>query len=191
MQETVTDPTEDQLILRAVAGSVEAFTELVRLHYPRVHNYLARAVRAPDVADDLAQEVFLRAFRDLETYKGESPWSSWLLGVARHQLLTFLRGESRRQKRLAESLLAEERQKCVRETPPEFVAEEIRALNECLQQLPSGSQRLIKQHYLLKRTAVDIGDEVGKKPGAIRMTLLRIRNGLRNCIEHRLAQGSD
>jgi len=191
MLETVTDTTEAELVFRAQAGSVDAFTELVRLQYPRVHNYLARAVRAPEAADDLAQEVFLRAFCDLGSYKGEAPLISWLLGVARHQLLAFLRRETRRQKRLIESMLAVEHLKCVEETAPEEVAEEVRALNECLKQLPSGSQRLVKKHYLLKQSATDIGDEMGKKPGAIRMTLLRIRRGLRKCIEHRLAEGSD
>lgn len=188
MTEFVTDITEDELIRCAKAGAADAFTQLVRRHYRQVHNYLARSLHASDVVDDLAQEVFLRAFRDLQTYRGKAPWISWLMGIARHQLLQHLRGEARRRKRAIESFLAAERLNTVEQTPPEQVADEVQALNDCLKHLPPGGQKLVKQHYLLNHSLAAIADEQGKKPGTIRMALLRIRRGLRNCIEKRLAR---
>lgn len=191
MTEIVTEISENELILRARAGAADAFTVLVRRHYRQVHNYLARAVPATDVVDDLTQEVFLRAFRDLETYDGRAAWICWLMGIARHQLLNYLRGEVRRRKLGCESHFAVERLNAVEEIDPVAIADEVQALNECLKQLPPRGQKLVKEHYLLNHSLADIADDWGKKPGAVRMSLLRIRRGLRRCIQKRLAQGEE
>jgi len=65
MDEAGLDPSEKTLLERAVHGDVEAFSELVRMHYPAVRVYLGAQINDHGALDDLAQDVFLRAFRGL------------------------------------------------------------------------------------------------------------------------------
>src|SRR5262245_7201978 len=88
-------------IAEARKGSREAFTELVRLHQGRIRAYLGRQLRQQETADDVAQEVFLAAYRSLSSYRGEVPFALWLLGIARNSALMQLRGELRRRAREA------------------------------------------------------------------------------------------
>jgi RNA polymerase sigma-70 factor (ECF subfamily) len=78
---------EGRLIDRSRQGDAAAFTQLVSAHQGRVRAYIGGTINRPEVVDDLAQEVFLSAFRSLETYKGEAPFGVWLLGIARHKTL--------------------------------------------------------------------------------------------------------
>src|SRR5262245_43552482 len=87
---------EQQLIQKSLAGSTEAFSELVRLHQAAVRAYVARYVRSRDVVADIAQESFLSAHRGLGSYGGEAPFRLWLLGIARRAVADFLREELRR-----------------------------------------------------------------------------------------------
>ena len=52
--------------------------------------------RGLEAVDDMAQEVFLVAFRQLGQFQAAAPFQSWVLGIARNQALSFLRGEARR-----------------------------------------------------------------------------------------------
>jgi RNA polymerase sigma-70 factor (ECF subfamily) len=79
-EETLTSETE--LIVRARAGDREAFCRLAALHARRVHTLALRFCRDAADAEDLSQEVWLRAFRSLDTYRAESSFYTWLRRIA-------------------------------------------------------------------------------------------------------------
>lgn len=83
------------MIERVLAGDVEAFRELVEQHQRRVFGFVRNLVRhAPD-AEDLVQEVFVAAFRKLDSFDAErSQFSTWLLTIARNRCLNHLRRSS-------------------------------------------------------------------------------------------------
>jgi RNA polymerase sigma-70 factor (ECF subfamily) len=72
--------SDEELILRARAGDASAFGEFVRRHTPAVHRWMARSVGAQE-AEDLTQEVFLKAYRGLRRFRGEPP-RAWLAAIA-------------------------------------------------------------------------------------------------------------
>ena len=78
MDEAGLDPSEKSLLERAVHGDVEAFSELVRTHYPAVRVYLGAQVHDHGALDDLAQDVFLRAFRGLPALRHRVAFRAWL-----------------------------------------------------------------------------------------------------------------
>lgn len=90
---------ESALVDAATRGSREAFDELVRLHQREVFG-LMRAMTAgsPD-ADDLAQEAFVRAWRGIGRFRGESSFRTWLVGIAINVARTH-RGRSARLRRM-------------------------------------------------------------------------------------------
>jgi len=179
---------EAQLIEQSTSGSVDAFSELVGLHQARVRAYIARYVRNPDLIDDIAQDVFIAAFRTLKTYAGDAPLSLWLIGIARNRALTHLRDEGRRRTRESGRLdaVVAEWDAAQLQNEPAARSNELAAMELCIQNLPENSARLVREHYFKSRSSAEIAAEQGKKEGAVRMTLLRIRQGLRDCIETRL-----
>ncbi len=74
--------TEDQLILRARGGDQDAFAELVVIHADRVYGALRRFGLDPSEADEVAQEVFVRAWRGLGRFEGRAKFSTWLYRIA-------------------------------------------------------------------------------------------------------------
>ncbi len=182
-----------QLLRQAKAGSREAFAELVRLHHRAVRIYLSRYVRAADMIDDLAQEVFVAAYCSLGEHRDSVSLVPWLLGIARNRALHFLRGEMRRQRRegrVLDATLADWRLQQTEADSDGPDAEEhvaqLRALRECLQKLPRHGRRLVDAFYFKNQSAEAIAGRLGKKGGAVRMTLLRIRAILSECIQQGL-----
>lgn len=83
--------SDDRLISRALAGSPDAWTGLVRRYERRIYNYALRMVGHPDDALDLVQEVFMALHRNLATFRGESSFASWLFRIANYRCTDFLR----------------------------------------------------------------------------------------------------
>lgn len=91
-----------ELARKAAGGDVAAFTELVRLHEAQVRRFLRR-VAAADVADDLGQEVFLKAWRLRGAWRGEGPYGGWLMRIAWTSFLGSHRAETRHRARAERS----------------------------------------------------------------------------------------
>ena len=91
-------PVHSGDVSRAAAGDQEAFGRLYREHVGRVHA-LVRRMSWADVADDLTQEVFIRAWQKLGTFRGEARFATWLHRLAVNHVLsrrqTLRRRESR------------------------------------------------------------------------------------------------
>lgn len=183
---------ELKLVEEARAGSAEAFCRLARLHQRRVRTYIGRFVRDAVVADDLAQEALIQAYRTLSAYRGEAPPGSWLLGIARVMALRHLQEEARRKARETQGLpmlLAQWRARRGEDSAPEQARHErqLAALGECLRNLPEGSAALVRRHYFEGATATALAAQLGKKDGTVRILLFRIREVLRECVRRRLA----
>jgi RNA polymerase sigma-70 factor (ECF subfamily) len=73
---------ERALIQRAQAGDEDAFEQLVTMHADRVYGALRRFGLDPGEADDVAQDVFLRAWRSLDRFEGRAQLSTWLYRIA-------------------------------------------------------------------------------------------------------------
>lgn len=86
--EAMTDP---ELAASALAGSEGAFRELVRRFERPIYSLIVRMVQDPSLAEDLAQEVFVKAYRRLDSYDPERKLSSWLFKIAHNTTIDHLR----------------------------------------------------------------------------------------------------
>lgn len=182
-----------RLISRIRAGSRDAFTDLVRAHQAKVRSYLGRFLRDGDLVDDVAQETFIAAYRSLDTFKQQSTLGSWLLGIARNLALKHVRDEQRRRSRETDSLeIAFSRwseQRLQSEEPSLQRHEQVvEALRACLGGLQKHSAGILRDAYVKGRSAAEIASDLGKTEGTIWVTLLRIRQSLRECIGEKLAR---
>lgn len=78
------------LVRRVVGGELAAFEQLFRKYQTPIFNMVTRMVRGEE-AYDITQEVFLRAFKSVKNFRGDSKFSTWLYTIARHTCLNHLR----------------------------------------------------------------------------------------------------
>ncbi|MEA2558699.1 MAG: polymerase sigma-70 factor, subfamily [Acidobacteriota bacterium] len=83
--------TDAQLVARALAGSQDAFRELVLRFERPVYSLIVRMVQDQATAEDLAQEAFVKAYRSLHTYDASRKLSSWLFKIAHNTTIDHLR----------------------------------------------------------------------------------------------------
>ncbi len=82
---------ESFLVRRCQNGQADAFAELVRRYQDRIYNLIFRMCRRPEIAEELAQETFLKAFANLGRFQGTSRFYTWLFRIARNLTLSYLR----------------------------------------------------------------------------------------------------
>ena len=91
---SLTELPDEELILLAQEGEQEAFGEFLRRHATTVHRWMARAVGEQE-ADDMTQEVFLKAYRGLSRFRGEAPPRAWLASIADNAVKNRYRARGR------------------------------------------------------------------------------------------------
>ncbi len=185
---------ESLLVDLSRGGDKSAFARLVRRHQKRIRMVVATYVHRPEDADDLAQEVFLAAFRQLPTYRGEAPFGGWLAGMARIQVLRHLRAAGRLKRMDSSSLnelLDDAEAAQLNEAPDAIAARErdLGALRGCVEGLPADRAALVQRYYFGGSRLADIAQDMGKGEGAIKVALFRVRQALRICIERRMSVG--
>ncbi len=83
--------TDAELVERTLAGSDDGFAVLVARHQRPVFNLLARMLRNPALAEELAQETFLKAYTHLRSFNPEYKFSNWILRIAHNAAIDVLR----------------------------------------------------------------------------------------------------
>ena len=92
----VKNPDEDvKLVKSSLQGNTDAFKELFMKHVSKINFLCKRFSADPNTADDITQEVFIKAWEKLNTFKFESKFSTWLHGIAANQFLMHLRKTNR------------------------------------------------------------------------------------------------
>lgn len=167
----------------------EAFADLVRAEKDRVFRVALSVLgpgRAAD-AEDVAQEVFVRAHRALPSFRGESRVGTWLYRLAFNRAVDH----RRRLRRRAEAPLEEPGAAAV---PPAAGggsdpyraargAEEARAVRRALARLPDRERAVLHLHYWLGHTVGEIGELLGLPDGTVKSHLHRGRERLRKELE--------
>jgi len=87
--------TEAELIAAALEGDAASFEPLIEKYSPRVFATARRYARRDSEVEDIAQEVWLKAFQKLASFRGDAPFEHWLMRLAVHTCYDFLRGHQR------------------------------------------------------------------------------------------------
>lgn len=180
--------TVDDLVRSAQLGSHQAFEEIVRLHQADVRMLTRRFMGPGAAADDVAQDVFVQIYRSIGSYSGEGSLRAWILGIARNRIATYFRKEAKHLRNEALGIEAELQQwrLAKMDTAPsdsiEATAAELQALKRCQERLADRHRQLLERFYFRGDSAEAIAADEGKKAGAVRMALLRIRTALGKCI---------
>ena len=88
----------DDYVARAAGGDVRAFEQLYRAHVPRVHSLVRRMAGGHDI-DELTQDVFVRVWQKLSTFRGDSAFGTWLHRLTVNVLIERFRSEATKRQR--------------------------------------------------------------------------------------------
>jgi RNA polymerase sigma-70 factor (ECF subfamily) len=168
---------DEQLVERAATGGDnQAFAELVRRHQGKVRGLLLRLTGSPPLADDLAQEVFLRAYRGLVGFEGRARFSTWLYRIAYN---VFLNHRSR-SKELAALPLGFDSQTAAPDG--ELSANRLdmrRDLAGAIAALPERYRAVVTLYYLEDVSYPEIADVLDLPLGTVKTHLHRAKKLLR------------
>ena len=167
---------ENELIRAAREGDAGAMRELYRRHAPRVYAVIRRLAADDSLAEDWAQEAWVRVFRALPTFRGDSQFSTWLHRIA---VNSALHGRRTRERRAG------------REEPlPALVADgapvqntllRIR-LEKALERLPERMRQVLVLHDVEGYTHEDIGERLGITAGTSKSQLFKARAHMRKLL---------
>jgi RNA polymerase sigma-70 factor (ECF subfamily) len=100
--------TDAELVLRVQQGDKRAFELLVAKYQRRVERLISRLIRDPAEVEDVAQEAFIKAYRALPQFRGESAFYTWLYRIAVNTAKNFLVSQGRRPRPLADAPIEED-----------------------------------------------------------------------------------
>jgi RNA polymerase sigma-70 factor (ECF subfamily) len=171
---------EVQLVSLASAGDDAAFTTLVTRYHPAVFRWSLTFAWDPDEAEDLAQEVFVRAHRQLSQYRSDGSIEAWLYAITRRSA-SQLRRTHKRRKRLALSPAAQPLRDVYTTDPGGRVDRERAAsvILELFSELPERQREIFDLVDLQGLSPAEAGARTGLKPVSVRANLFKARAAIR------------
>ncbi len=168
----------DSDVALAAGGDRRAFERLYRAHVGRVYTLCARMVGDPATAEELTQDVFVRAWDKLALYRGESAFSTWLHRLAVNVVLNHRKSEGRRRGRL------EDDPEALDDQPGHQVPAGIRLdLEQAIAALPPGARRVFLLHDVEGFKHEEIATMLGVTSGGSKAQLHRARMLLRQALD--------
>ena len=167
----------------------KATAEFVERYSDAVYAYLRRRmIPRVDLVDDMLQEVFLAAWRNLDRYQGNAPLKSWLLGIARHKV----EDHYRERLRAFDSLGPEEETPAAMSVTPLHDARMDRErmqerVSRVLQQLPDAYSAALLWRYWEHRSAAEMAARTGKTTKAVERILARAREHFKRRWKHEVS----
>jgi RNA polymerase sigma-70 factor, ECF subfamily len=178
------NPTDSRLVEQALAGSQDAYRILVERHSRSVLTLVARMVRDEGVAEELAQDAFVKAFGALRSFDSSYKFSNWILRIAHNVAIDHLRKarppivsiDDEASGRDMADVLADAREPSafVRAVRQDFRDD----LERALAALRPEFSRLIVMRYLEDMSYEDISEVVGLPLGTVKSHLHRARAAL-------------
>lgn len=178
----------DVLDLLARGDNRAALTALMARYGVPVYRYCAQMLRNDTLADDVHQQVFVQAFRDLPRFERRSALRTWLFGIARHRCLDAIKIEGRRGRRFP---LDEEPGETDSADGPSALermaaAEVAGALEHCLDELAPATKSAVLLRFREGLTFEEMAVLADEKPGTLQARVARALPVLRKCLERRL-----
>jgi len=175
------DPVERDLLRKAAGGNLFAFDEIVRRYQKRVYAVALRIVRRHDVADDVAQDTFLRAWRALASFDLGRPFGPWICRIAANLAVNHVRSPRAREEGLPEG---HDEQAAPSGDALEGVldAEAQRVLDRALLALPAEQRAVFVLRVNEELSYKEIAESLELSIGTVMSRLSRAREKLREAL---------
>jgi RNA polymerase sigma-70 factor, ECF subfamily len=172
------DRSEADLLAKARGGNLFAFEEIVKRYQRRVYATAYRILRRPDLADDVAQDAFLRAYEALDRFDLARPFGPWICRIAANLAINHVRSPKAREEALPEG----HGETPARSEDPltQVLDGEARAvLDSALGELPAEQRAVFTLRVFDELSYREIADALGIQIGTVMSRLSRARERLR------------
>ncbi len=174
----------NDVIPRAQGGDTAAFEELYHDHAGRVYALCLRMTADPGRAEELSQDVFLRAWKKLSTFRGDAAFSTWLHRLAVNVVLADRRSQGKRWARMVMTDDMEPFEAAISEAQPEkSTAGADIDLEQAIAGLPDGARRVFVLSQIEGHRHEEIAEMMGTAIGTSKAQLHRARRLLREALE--------
>ena len=172
---------DDHWVVLAVKGDEKAYSELTQKYQKPLYFHVCKMIRNPDFAEDLVQDIFLKAFKSLKNYKNDYALSTWLYRIATNHTIDYLR------KKKLETLsihaddsddthatiqLADEDSFT---DEPMIRRERKNKVHEAIDQLPEKYREVILKRHIEEKSYQEIAEEMDIPLGTVKAHIFRAR----------------
>ena len=187
------DHTEAELIAAVLRGDSESFEPLVEKYSPRVFATARRYARRESEIEDIVQEVWLKAFQKLKSFRGEAPFEHWLMRLAVRTCYDFLRAHQRNREMAFADFTDEETDWLDQfAAKPADASENAAAARELVEkvlaQLSPAARLVITLLEIEDRSVKEVAALTGWSVPVVKIRAFRARAQMRKCLE-KLARG--
>lgn len=181
------EQSEAELIAAVLKGDRASFEPLVAKYSPRVFATVRRYARRESEIEDIAQEVWLKAFDKLKSFRGEAPFEHWLMRLTVRTCYDFLRGHQRnRESSFSEISEPEEDWLDRFVADPSTAAEDAAAartlINRVLEKLSPEARLVIQLLEIEDRSVKEIADLTGWSAPLVKVRAFRARAEMRKIL---------
>ncbi len=183
------EPTDADLIKAVLAGDNGSFEVLIARYQPRIFGTARKYARRESEVEDIVQEVFLKAYTKLSTFRGDSPFEHWLMRLAVRTCYDFLREHQRNREQILSEITEEESKWLERvaagETAddPHHAAAARLVIHRLLEQLSPESRLIIQLLEIEEKTLKEIAQLTGWSIPMIKVRAFRARASMRKTLE--------
>lgn len=180
-----TGPTDNEIISRVLQGDQQAYAGIVNRYQNFVFTITMRYTDNREDAEEIAQDVFIKAYRSLADFRGASKFSTWLYTIVTTSCITFLR----KKKLDTHSLDNEKVFELADSQDSGFKANQVEQkskvamVNEAIKMLSPDDARLITLFYKGEQSLDEIGTIIGADPNTVKVKLHRARARLKDKME--------
>ena len=171
--------------------SKENFARLVQQHAPQVLDFTARLLSDRREAEEVAQDAFVKAFRQLSSFRGDSSFVTWVQRIAYHEAIDHLRQRAPYMVDISEVAAISDDEElstgrdCNATLCPTVREERILLMEETIDELPPDDQLLLHLYYYEDQPLRDIAYIMDAEPNALAQRLHRIRKRLLRMIKQK------
>ncbi len=185
-----TGPNDNEIISRVLRGEHAPYAELVKRYQNFVFTIALRYATHREDAEEIAQDVFVKAYRSLADFRGESKFSTWLYTIVSTTCITFLR----KKKLDVHSLDNEKVFEVADSVDSGFRANQVeqkskvQMVNQAIKLLSPDDAKLITLFYKGEQSLEEIGQILGLEPNNVKVKLHRARQRLKEKMEKHFVQ---
>lgn len=185
---------EHELIQLSREGREKAFAALVNKYKTKVYHLAYSLTRNQTTSDDLAQEIFIKAYFSLHKFKSKSKFGTWLYRIAVNHITDHLRKSAQRKtvslNHIGTEAAFEEDSQAAQENLREEEQKRM-IVRRAIQDLPPKHRTILTLRDILGFTYEEIGKTLGLSPGTVDSRLYRARKSLRESVQSLIQKGAE
>jgi RNA polymerase sigma-70 factor (ECF subfamily) len=184
---TLFGETDARLIAKTLEGSEKAFRRLVDRHHPLVYSVVRGVLGDRDDVDDVVQEVLIKMYRGLSTFRGDARLDTWLYRIARNEAINAARRAQPPSQPVEETVV--ESPAGERPDAQYDRSETRRELEGYLSQLDEEYRVVLELRYLGEKSYAEIGEAMELPIGTVKSYIYRAKAELKRVMTKRTAEG--